>query len=424
LVPEDILVSFDVVSLFTKIPLDKSIEVLRKRFDDNTADLAEICLKSTYFKWKGEFYEQTEGAAMGSPISPAVANIYMDFFETTALENAAYKPSMWLRYVDDTFVVWRHGREKLEEFHQFLNQIDEAIQFTKEVECGGKLPFLDVLISRREDGSLGNSVYRKPTNTNRYLHAGSHHHPAQIKGVMATMVHRSIILSDEDHRAEELNTLTEILMKNGYGREEIRKTISRRLRASPRPSENDEVDTKKKAYLPYIRGTTDKISRLLSKYDIKTIFRPQQKIRDIIRNVKEKDRMETEGVYKISCRTCQQVYVGETGRTIKTRMKEHDAAIRLGYTERSAVAEHAERGHEIDVNNPEILAKVKNFKTRIYREALEIKKHNNNFNRDQGQRISDTWLPVLSRNTNKLGKKLPSLPPPHSPSPPPTTSNI
>jgi hypothetical protein len=86
------------------------------------------------------------------------------------------------------------------------------------------------------------------------------------------------------------------------------------------------------------------------------------------------------------------------------------------------VAEHAARGHEIDVSNPEILAKVTNFKTRIFREALEIKKHNIYFSRDHGQRASDTWFPVLSKNANKVGKK-PLLPPPSPPPIPPKHIN-
>ncbi|XP_046408467.1 heterogeneous nuclear ribonucleoprotein M-like [Ischnura elegans] len=94
---DDILVSFDVVSLFTKIPRGRAISILRKKFGEDTANLAEICLMTAYFKWKGEYYEQTEGAPIGSSISPAVASIYKEDFETSALEKAPFKPSMWLR---------------------------------------------------------------------------------------------------------------------------------------------------------------------------------------------------------------------------------------------------------------------------------------------------------------------------------------
>ena len=88
------------------------------------------------------------GAAMGSPLSPIVANIYMESLETRALETFRVKPKLWVCYVDDTFVLWQHGEEQLETFHEHLNSQHSSIQFTKEVECDNKIPFLDVLVER------------------------------------------------------------------------------------------------------------------------------------------------------------------------------------------------------------------------------------------------------------------------------------
>lgn len=125
--------------------------------------------------------------------------------------------------------------------------------------------------------------------------------------------------------------------------------------------------------------------------------------------------METEGVYQLKCKTCDRVYVGETGRTIRMRIKEHSSAIRLGHHEKSAVVEHAVQGHDINIGKPVILAREKHFKTRLFREALEIKKHRNNFNRDSGQKISESWLLVLKRDKNNFQNVL--HPPPPLPNP-------
>ena len=169
---------FDVKSLFTNVPTDEAILVTKSILEhdstlpertsltpDQIIDLLSTCVKSTYFQWRETYYQQSFGTPMGSPISPILANIFMEDFEQKALETARYQPKLWLRYVDDTFIIWQHGSDKLSDFLDHLNQQHPRIQFTMETETSDSLPFLDVLISKRVDGSLGHSVYRKPTHT-------------------------------------------------------------------------------------------------------------------------------------------------------------------------------------------------------------------------------------------------------------------
>ena len=67
----------------------------------------------------------------------------MKFFEKLAIDTTQLKPKMWKRYVDDTFLVWENGLEsELTSFLEHLNSLRPSIQFTCEVEEGGKLPFL------------------------------------------------------------------------------------------------------------------------------------------------------------------------------------------------------------------------------------------------------------------------------------------
>ena len=70
---------------------------------DEIVELLKLCLSSTCFQWRDMFYEQTNGAAMGSPLSPILANIFMEDFEETALSNYHIKPKKWKRFVDDVF---------------------------------------------------------------------------------------------------------------------------------------------------------------------------------------------------------------------------------------------------------------------------------------------------------------------------------
>ena len=78
-----------------------------------------------------------------------------------------------------------------------------------EIEENNKLPFLDVLISRKEDGSVSHQVYRKKTHTDRYLHVDSPHFPPQKIGVINTLVTRALRISDKEHIKEEIDHLEE-----------------------------------------------------------------------------------------------------------------------------------------------------------------------------------------------------------------------
>ena len=90
------------MSLFTKIPVDEALVVVREITNEETEKLVRIFLKSTFFSFKGVLYENVEGIAMGSPFSPVVANLYMEAFERSAIGSFPLKPKWWKRFVDDT----------------------------------------------------------------------------------------------------------------------------------------------------------------------------------------------------------------------------------------------------------------------------------------------------------------------------------
>jgi hypothetical protein len=110
--------------------------------------LFQHTLTSTYFCFDGQYYEQTDGVAMGSPLSPVIAKFFMEDIEKKAVEQSTHKPTCWYRYVDDTLVIWPHGHDKITEFLNHLNGLHKKIQFNMETEKDGHLPFLDIDIYR------------------------------------------------------------------------------------------------------------------------------------------------------------------------------------------------------------------------------------------------------------------------------------
>ena len=108
---------------------------------------------------------------MGSPVFVVVAEIVMQHVEEHALATCRQTIPLWLRYVDDTFTAVH--KDEIDNFHDHLNKQNADIQFTKEIEENGKLPFLDCLISH-DNNELRRTVYRKPMHTDRLLDQSSY----------------------------------------------------------------------------------------------------------------------------------------------------------------------------------------------------------------------------------------------------------
>ena len=197
------IMSYDVTSLFTSVPIKPTLEIIQQRLTEDPdlhnrtsmniqqiINLLEFCLNSTSFMFQGQFYQQMEGAAMGSPLSPIIANIFMEHFEKQALESAPHPPSLWRRFVDDTFVILETSHK--EEFFHHLNSLDSHIKFTVEnTRDDGSIPFLDTLITPNNDGCLQKQVFRKPTHTNQYLKWDSHHAISNKYSVISSLLHRA-----------------------------------------------------------------------------------------------------------------------------------------------------------------------------------------------------------------------------------------
>ena len=149
--------------------------------------------------------------------------------------------------------------------------------------------------------------------------------------------------------------------------------------------------------IPYIKGTSEAIRRILNKENIRTAFRTKTTIRSILTNVKPKVPLHNKKgvIYCIPCQDCDKVYIGDTGRTLQVRQKEHKRHCINGRTQDSAVAAHAHQElHDIDWENTSVLDYDDDFYRRKVKEALLIKQKAN-FNQDSGLAVSPIWSSVL-----------------------------
>ena len=203
----EILVSYYVSTLFTNVPLDKTIQLLANRAFANNwfntkhdlnltktdlVDLLSVATKGQLFQFNRDLYEQTDGVAMGSPLGPLLVNVFMSHIEEN-LERDGKFPSFYRRYVDDTLTIMPNI-ETASNFLDTLNKAHSSVKFTMETECHGMLPFLGIQLLNRSP-QVETKVYVKPTNSGLLLHCQSHVDKRYKTGLLRTMLDRAHRLS-------------------------------------------------------------------------------------------------------------------------------------------------------------------------------------------------------------------------------------
>ena len=305
--PDECMMSFDVSALFTSIPIEPAIDTIRKQLEedldlkkrtsmtvDHIIGLLEFCLKNTYFSFQGRYYEQKEGAAMDSPISPLVANIYLEEFEKQAISTSTTPPILWKRFVDDTFTFIKKNSK--DSFLEHLNSINPKIQFTCEkTREDGSMPFLDILVTPEDDGSLKTSVFRKTTHTDLYLQWDSHHTIPSKYSVACTLFHRaSTVCSTPQQLQEEEENLFRALTKYKYPTWAIKRARIRSQNFNnnkTRRTKQTGQKEKKNLYMvvPYHQGLSERIKRSCNKFGVQVFFKGGQTIKNLLMAPKDKD---------------------------------------------------------------------------------------------------------------------------------------
>jgi hypothetical protein len=185
-IPEGaLLVTMDVEALYPNIPTKEGMEAagiaLRKSRTDPSVKpnneslmrLLKLVLTRNNFQFNGRHFLQIRGTAIGTKVAVGFANNYMGLFERLFVYLFHKQPMLWLRFIDDVFLIWTHGESLLLKFIDYLNSRVTSINFTHEISKN-EVNFLDTKV-KVVNGILQTDLYCKPTDSHSYLMYDSAH---------------------------------------------------------------------------------------------------------------------------------------------------------------------------------------------------------------------------------------------------------
>ena len=352
--PDLFMASFDVDSLFTNIPLDETIEICISKLygrkhkynkikRSDFRKLLQYAVKDALILFNGKYYIQIDGVAMGSPLGPTLANVFLCHWEEIWLEKCPmqFKPVFYRRYIDDTFLLFT-SKDHVKKFHNYVNSKHIKMNFTYELEEENKLSFLDVLIFRN-DGIFCTSLYRKPTFSGLYTNYNSYIPEEYKKGLIFCLLFRAFSFSmDWGKFHAEVLFLKDLFRKNLYPEFLIDKCIKIFIHKKF-ISNVDCTDERQKIVisLPYLGKYSNEVKKkfksfaskyLKSNFKIDIVWNSTRKVRHFF---PFKDRLPkhlcSNVLYRYSCEGCNSFYIGKTARHFLVREYEHlGVSIRTG----------------------------------------------------------------------------------------------
>ena len=275
-----ILVTMDVVSLYTNIPHQEAIKYVTEHYEDTLQhwhlydtkvlkikpdflrQLLDLMLSNCTLEFNQEYYSQNYGTPMGAPASVRIANIFMYKFLLVFLNSyTGHIPPFIGRLIDDLFFIWHKDTEELLYFYEQLNKFHNTIKFEITYSTS-KVNFLDTTVYI-ENGLIKTTLYTKPTDRKQYLSYHSCHPKHIMKAIPYSQAlrYRRIITEDEI-LLTELNSLLQKFTIRGYPLKETKMQIFKvcdlkrldtlQYKTSLQKREDFKKFTKGGAFLPLI----------------------------------------------------------------------------------------------------------------------------------------------------------------------------
>jgi hypothetical protein len=316
-----------------------------------------------------------------------------------------------------------------------FNSFDPHLQFTCEYETNGKLPFLDVELTKMDNGEIKTKWYRKPSSSDTILNYRSQHTLKQKLNVANGLIKRICTLTTINPPVENFQLIKEILMKNNYPLFIIIKLFNEFLRKAGNKNDITEMENKNPVEhyrsMQMVNGLSNKLAKCIKSFtnNIQICFKNKKTVKTLHTKVKDKmkDSKKSQLVYAIQCEDCILIYYGITGKYLITRINQHRGDIMsihklreklnfhiltdlneirrlafseknkkkkaeleklIKYAEKSGITEHHTKcHHKIDFKNAKVIKQEKNRQKLEVLEILYIKSNENMNKKEDSQKL-------------------------------------
>ena len=304
---------------------------------DDFMQLLRMATLDDVYILDGKVRKQVTGLAMGNNAAPILSSLFMYFVEERILQSCDIP--FWVRYADDIFLIYKQCDDILEN----ANKIHGHIKFTLEDSVDNSLPFLDTLVSLDAATNLFNfSLFVKPCHSGACL-PFSAHVPAQRKrALLIGEKYRLLRNSSKDNTFPSATILRQRFANNGYPT----KWLNKYFDSDPRErAKLDRPTPRTFVRLPFTGERTrrrifDLANRTGLADHVRILFTTERPLGQRWRLQKERPRCDAQcwtcetaevrrrcytkyAVYELTCRQCQAKYVGQTARTVRSRIREH-----------------------------------------------------------------------------------------------------
>ena len=389
IIPQNyVLVSLDVISLFSNISKDLFLNIIKKHWHLITSqyqtisknkfiEIISFIFENNTFKFEEKYYKQIFGTPMGSIISPIIGDIVINDLIYTILDQISFEIPIIYNYVDDLLLCI--PKDKIDSTLKLFNSYNDNLKFTIEIQNQNFITYLDTKLII-EENKIIIDWHQKTHSSGRYILFFSNHPYKQKLNVVIGLKNRVLKISENKFHKKNLDILFNVFKNNGYP-----EFLLNEILYSAQPQNYNLINTQNESIyysLPYIPKLSNKLSNILKSDNAKFAFKNTNTIGKYYTKLKDNidNFSKSNVVYSLKCKSCNKNYIGQTSQKLKSRITQHSSDIKCKPNS-CALSKHViENLHLIDFKNPKILAYQNNLDKRLFLEMCYINNSSGNFN--------------------------------------------